>query len=91
MNVVGALGHCSPSSEMPAAISEPGANGATGTTDVSFTERLRRRSAGLVQAVSSPCPCGRPRKSATRLPPRPNNDGSGGVSLNVLNAITQES
>src|SRR3954465_10365263 len=87
-NGVDAAGHWSPSSEIPAAINVPGANGCVGATVVSGTDRLLPRAAGFVQAVSSLEPCGSPRKPATRLAPRPNTDAAGGVSLNVLNAIT---
>src|SRR3954470_3332505 len=90
-NVVEPGGHWSPSSEIPAAINVPGANGCVGTTEVNGTERRLRSAAGFVHAVSSLEPSGRPRKPATRLAPRPNSDPSGGVSLNVLNASTQES
>ena len=89
-NVVEAAGHVRPSTEMPAAISVPGANGAAGTTEASGTERSLPSAAGLVQAVSSAAPSGSPRKSATRLSPRPKIASSGGVSLNVLNASTHE-
>ena len=58
---------------------------------VSEADRLRPRAAGFVQASSSFAPSGSPRKPARRLAPRPNSDGSGGVSLNVLNASTQAS
>src|SRR5436190_1656722 len=91
MNVVGAVGHCSPRIEIPAAISVPGANGAAGTTDVSGTRWLPPRFAGLVQAVSSFGPCGRPSRPAPALTPRPKIAPAGGVSLNALNAITHDS
>ena len=90
-NVVEAAGHWSPSSEIPAAINVPGANGCVGTTEVNGADRLVPRAAGFVQAVSSLEPAGSPRKLATRLAPRPNSAASGGVSLNVLNASTHES
>ncbi len=87
--VVGAAGHCSPRSEIPAAISVPGANGAAGTIDVNGTFRSLPSAAGLVQAVSRPAPLGRSRKPATPLAPRPKIAVAGGVSPNVLNASTQ--
>src|SRR3954451_18757413 len=90
-NVVGAGGHWSPSSEVPAAIKVPGANGSVGTTGDNGEERLLPSAAGLVQAVSSLDPLGKPRKSATRGAPRPKRDGFGGVSLKALNASTQAS
>ncbi len=90
-NVVGGAGHWNPSSEIPAAISVPGANGAVGATRVKGTERLLPRAAGFVHAASSFEPSGSPRKPATRLAPRPKIAPAGGVALNVLNAITQAS
>src|SRR3954453_5986709 len=90
-NVVDAAGHWSPSSEIPAAINVPGANGCVGATVVNGTDRPLASAAGFVQAVSSLEPSGSPRKPATRLAPRPKIAAAGGVSLNVLNASTQES
>src|SRR3954453_17721756 len=89
-NVVDAPGHWSPSSEIPAAINVPGATGCVGAPVVSGTDRLLPRAAGFVQAVSSFEPSGSPRKPATPLAPRPNTDAAGGVSLKMLNGMTEE-
>src|SRR3954470_10090591 len=90
-NVVEPDGHWSPSSETPAAINVPGANGCVGATVVNGTDRLLPSAAGFVQALSSSEPSGSPRKPASRLAPLPKIAAAGGVSLNVLNASTQES